>query len=804
MEDTKQLYSAIFSLAGKVDKSLLAAAKDAKSLLKGLDQASGVTDRAMMKAVAGVRKLSAEARASQTAAARFGHAWQEAGHQAHRALEPVHRMLHAIGAITGVTAGIGAVAGAFGGAEALRSSLEEARVRQTLSATLDTVLKSMGRQGDLKGVLADIRQFTDYSPFRYATGVQAYSGLAANLQAAGQFKAYGGLKGVSEILHNVAEVASGGASPDVTLKDVMMHVNAAVGGGRVREGMVTQIGQDIGGSIMPFLTAAIAGDKNASGSVRALSTELQKAAKLGDAGKEKEVQLLEGFLHKRNNFLDSKYLLEAFRKAATDPASPYYHHLEEQADTFTGHLTTFQDKLRDFGTGLGNIEIGVLDPLLVRFNNFFSKERSNRFIDWSEQMEEAARSLDASFAKSGGYQQLKDIGSSIGDIIGINGLGSLTNLSREVTDPINGIRRLKTATGQAFEDSLSGFTDNVTKTLKDVRESVDYIRTNFNDIKAGMFVLAEMWAGKKMLGMAVGLRDILGKTGLMNVEAGVVNVNSATGGANGGIGEALGAGASWLTAIPAVFLALTGISAVELHKRFGILGQGGGEPGLLGTGTSGGAAKADTNPLFKSSRQIAEDARAALEATKKQTTATDEQTKAALALTVASNAAANALALLSRGGFRLGNFPITGSGLSQTEYGPVVPGDQPGGPTFDRDSYNGIGHIQGKAYSLKGAPAGYNAAMHLDYARQHYHIKPGDEYISDKDHKKHRWMDSSGARNPKNEDFYKGTQINFSPTFHIHGGDPHEIVRAVVSHFQDHLPGMLQRAHDQMSASAFA
>ena len=413
--------------------------------------------------------------------------------------------------------------GALGGAEVLRSSLEEARIRQTLGATLDTVLKSMHREGDLKSVLADIRQFTDYSPFRYATGVQAYSGLASNLQAAGQFNRYGGLSGVQDILHNVAEVASGGASPDETLKNVMMHVNAAVGGGRVREGMVTQIGQDIGGSIMPFLTAAIAGDNGATGSVRALADQLRDAAKLGDAGKEKELQLLEGFLHKRNNFLDSKYLLEAFRKAATDPNSPYYHHLEEQADTFTG-------------TGLGNIEIGVLDPLLVRFNNFFDKAKSNRFIDWSEQMGQAARSLDASFASSGGYRQLKQIASSVGELFGVQGLGSLANLTKQVEDPVNGTRWVKTATGDAFAASLKSFTDGVTKTLSDVRGTVDYIKINFETIKQGLGALAIAYGGWKALQFAAGVRDVFGKLGIMNVQAGTVVVTSVpgAGGAGGG------------------------------------------------------------------------------------------------------------------------------------------------------------------------------------------------------------------------------------------------------------------------------
>ena len=78
--------------------------------------------------------------------------------------------------------------------------------------------------------------------------------------------------GGEKILHNVAEVASGGANPDQTFKDVMLHVNAAVGGGQVREGMITQIGQDIGGSIAPFVRKAIEQDPNATGALKLFPT----------------------------------------------------------------------------------------------------------------------------------------------------------------------------------------------------------------------------------------------------------------------------------------------------------------------------------------------------------------------------------------------------------------------------------------------------------------------------------------------------------------------------------------------------
>ena len=61
-----------------------------------------------------------------------------------------------------------------------------------MKATLETVLKSMGKESELTQTLSDLRQFTDYSPFLSATGTTAFSGLLANLQASGMLESHGG------------------------------------------------------------------------------------------------------------------------------------------------------------------------------------------------------------------------------------------------------------------------------------------------------------------------------------------------------------------------------------------------------------------------------------------------------------------------------------------------------------------------------------------------------------------------------------------------------------------------------------
>jgi hypothetical protein len=100
------------------------------------------------------------------------------------------------------------------------------------------------------------------------------------------------------------------------------------------------------------------------------------------------------------------------------------------------------------------------------------------------------------------------------------------------------------------------------------------------------------------------------------------------------------------------------------------------------------------------------------------------------------------------GGFGLGSGYGGGGGM--TVYGASVPGDQPGGPTYDWNSYHGIG-----AYTQNLVP-GQDVAMHPAYAESHYHIKPLDFYVSDKDHLRHRWADKTGSKMFDNEDLYRG------------------------------------------------
>jgi hypothetical protein len=84
--------------------------------------------------------------------------------------------------------------------------------------------------------------------------------------------------------------------------------------------------------------------------------------------------------------------------------------------------------------------------------------------------------------------------------------------------------------------------------------------------------------------------------------------------------------------------------------------------------------------------------------------------------------------------------------------------------------------------------------MKYDYATSHYHIKPGQTYRSDKDGQLHRWRDTSGARNPQNEDIYKGADINVH--YHIQALDSAGIERVLSDHadrIENHLVRVRKR-----------
>jgi len=90
------------------------------------------------------------------------------------------------------------------------------------------------------------------------------------------------------------------------------------------------------------------------------------------------------------------------------------------------------------------------------------------------------------------------------------------------------------------------------------------------------------------------------------------------------------------------------------------------------------------------------------------------------------------------------------SGAHFTEYGPAVPGDQPGQATYDWNSYHHVGAWPGITGPLR---AGDVALGYLAQAK--YHVSPG-QMFTDEYGRTWRFADRSGSKDPYNVDVFKG------------------------------------------------
>lgn len=88
-------------------------------------------------------------------------------------------------------------------------------------------------------------------------------------------------------------------------------------------------------------------------------------------------------------------------------------------------------------------------------------------------------------------------------------------------------------------------------------------------------------------------------------------------------------------------------------------------------------------------------------------------------------------------------------GIYYTEYGPAVPGDQPGGPTYDYNSYHRIGAWPGITGPLEPGDValGYGA-------QSFYGVSPGQTFVDTRGNTV-RFADRSGSGNPMNEDVFR-------------------------------------------------
>jgi hypothetical protein len=88
-------------------------------------------------------------------------------------------------------------------------------------------------------------------------------------------------------------------------------------------------------------------------------------------------------------------------------------------------------------------------------------------------------------------------------------------------------------------------------------------------------------------------------------------------------------------------------------------------------------------------------------------------------------------------------------GIYYTEYGPAVPGDQPGGPTYDWNSYHRVGAWPGITGPLSPGDVALGHG-----AQSFYGVQPGQTFTDTRGNLV-RFADRSGSGNPRNEDVFR-------------------------------------------------
>jgi tape measure domain-containing protein len=145
-----------------------------------------------------------------------------------------------------------------------------------------------------------------------------------------------------------------------------------------------------------------------------------------------------------------------------------------------------------------------------------------------------------------------------------------------------------------------------------------------------------------------------------------------------------------------------------------------------------------------------------------------------------------------------------GSMQPVTEYGRAVDFIDKNGVvhgTPDSDSSKGIGHINGRAFNLD-SPGAQPTAMKAEHARKWYPgLKPGGEFKSRYDGKTYRWMDTSGAANPDNEDRYKGASNNVTVHYHLNVLDSSGVDQVLKEHGYKFAKHIERSVRDAMANS---
>ena len=581
---------------------------------------------------------------------------------------------------------------AVAGAQRLVDTLKEAGIQ---AASMEQIKMELGIEMGTGGVPASkevvnqwidkLQYFSDTTTIQMRDAADAFRGALATGYTP---------NAAFDIIKRVTDVAAAtvpmGMSPSEHFKQIQETYLNAIKGGNLMEKTIRPLERE-GIQIRPYLE-------------RRLGLPSGGLGRMGEDMTPEQTQTMEDSLHALYKTIKKgevpAHFLEDFFKEITGPGGKYAGGAEAMGKTAIGGWSTLLDKFQTIMRGIGSTELGPFEAIVDKINASFTPEayaNVQKFFDgmaskintiFSPLLIKTLDDLIANLSK-GDWSKVQESGGKAMEGLAkvIQKAGPILDwLAQDLPDEINSILR------------LTAGIENFFATLE---KAVDFL-----------------------LGM-----------GPKIAAASSVTPSDAVGNAQDKLNALVSAGASDAQ-ISAAKAELAAAQRALPHQAAGGIVT---RATALVAGESGPeailplSALADS-PLMRDSIKVQSDTLEEL----------GKLNEALIKLT--DNMAASPFGLGS--GYGGGGGPA-GGGPNVTEYGPGVAGDQPGGPTYDWNSYHRVGAWPGITGPLRPGDVA------LGYGAQaHYHVSPGQTFVDDQG-RTVRFADRSGSKNTMNEDIFR-------------------------------------------------
>lgn len=500
-------------IKGELDPSLAKAVGMTEAELKRLQSAAKTFNDLMGKMVAPREAVNAtnqinsainkmESRSS-TASREMRKHFQEIGEAGKKAAEKIQGSLakafdsiveHGMH-LTGIGGILGAVGGAFAGEEFVRGAFEVRAERGVLQNQLRSVTEAAGRGYMAPQIDTLLRNMEGReTPVRYKQLLETSNLLLS--AAPERFKDVGAMH---KMLGQLADVSR---DPEA-FSMVSQAFTRILAEGKVDQQHLNEMSVDTG----------FAFKKAMSDALKVKPEELSEMIKK----------------HKLTGDASINALLGAFN-LITGPGGAAYKHAEAQLtglaglqSRFIGHWEDFQES---FGVQLENFISPIAEKVFALLTPAALTHAFDQMSEFTKSFGSAIGELISKLAGGKAAEQIQAIGTALGQMIGkLFGTTNFGAFFKEVEDPISGMHTVMTATGQAWQDMISTkWADNIANALKAIRDTVTFIQSHFEQIKAGLLVVLGAMAAAKLA--EIGAHVVQLVSGVFNIGRAIINVAS--------------------------------------------------------------------------------------------------------------------------------------------------------------------------------------------------------------------------------------------------------------------------------------